>query len=433
MAGPSPPGVIPPKEGGAPGRDTVSTLLAHLSSPLDSPPVGTVVVKRGRAKPLWRGHPWVFRESVGRVSDDVDAGALVQVADEDGRVLGQGFYSPLSKIAVRLLSREPEGPEPDAAFFRGRIERAFRLRHETLGLPVVTDAYRLVHSEGDFLPGLVVDHFAGHLVVQFSTVGMHRRRDLLLDAIEEVVRPLSIFEQPDRKACELEGIEARAGLLRGTAPPEPPSVLENGVCFRIGLGDGQKTGFFADQRDNRQLLGRLVRDRTVLDLHTYTGGFGLYAAVNGAYEVLGIDSSGPALALAAENAMLNNGRQVRFERADAQEALNEMHRRGRTFDVVICDPPRLAPDRASVPKALRKYRDLHLRAMRVVKPGGLLAVSSCSGAVHEDEFERTVVEAAYDLRRDAQVLHRGGQAGDHPVLATCPEGRYLKFLLTCVT
>ncbi len=404
-----------------------------MSSPLDSPAVGTVTLKRGRAKPLWRGHPWVFRDSVERVSGEVDAGALVQVADEDGRILGRGFYSPLSMIAVRLLSREPEGPEPDAAFFRDRIGKAYRLRHETLGLPVVTDAYRLVHSEGDFLPGLVVDHFAGHLVVQFSTVGMHRRREAVLDALEEIVKPRSIFEQPDRKACELEGIDAKGGLLRGTPPPEPPSILENGVCFRIGLGDGQKTGFFADQRDNRQLVGRLVRDRSVLDLHTYTGGFGLYAAANGAEEVLGIDSSGPALALAAENAMLNNGRQVRFERADVQDALNELHRRGRAFDVAICDPPRFAPDRASVARALRKYRDLHLRAMRVVKPGGFLAVSSCSGAVREDEFERTLKEAAYDLKREVQVLYRGGQAADHPVLATCPEGRYLKFLLACVT
>jgi 23S rRNA (cytosine1962-C5)-methyltransferase len=403
-----------------------------VSSPLDFWALGTVVVKRGRAKPLWRGHPWVFRDSVERVSGDLDAGALVHVADEEGRVLGRGFWSPQSKIAVRLLCRDPEGPEPDTAFFRERIERAYRLRHETLGLPVVTDAYRLVHSEGDYLPGLVVDHFAGHLVVQFSTVGMDRRRDLVLDALEEVTSPLSIFEQPDRKACALEGIEPKGGLLRGTAPPEPPSILENGVCFRIGLGDGQKTGFFADQRDNRELLGSLVRDRTVLDVHTYTGGFGLYAAVNGAYEVLGIDSSGPALALAAENAMLNNGRQVRFERADAQEALNAIHHRGQSFDVVVCDPPRYAPDRASVPQALRKYRDLHLRAMRVVRPGGLLAVSSCSGAVREDEFERTLQEAAYDLKREAQILHRGSQAADHPVLATCPEGRYLKFVLACV-
>ena len=375
----------------------------------------------------------MFRDSIERVSGEVDAGAMVQVADENGRILGRGFYSPQSMIAVRLLSRDPEGPDADAAFFRDRIAGAVRLRHETLGLPVVTDAYRLVHSEGDHLPGLVVDHFAGHLVVQFSTVGMHRRREQVLDALEEAIRPKSIYEQPDRKACEIEGIDAKDGLLRGTPPPEPPSILENGVCFRIGLGEGQKTGFFADQRDNRQLVGKLVRDRSVLDLHTYTGGFGLYAAANGAEEVLGIDSSGPALALAAENAMLNNGRQVRFERADAQEALNEMHRKGRLFDVVISDPPRLAPDRASVPRALRKYRDLHLRAMRVVKPGGLLAVSSCSGAVREDQFEETLQEAAYDVHRHVQVLYRGGQACDHPVLATCPEGRYLKFLLACVT
>jgi 23S rRNA (cytosine1962-C5)-methyltransferase len=394
--------------------------------------VGRIVVKRGRAKPLWRGHPWVFSDSIERVSGEVDNGALVQVVDEDGRVLGRGFYSPGSRIAVRILSREADGPEPDAHFFRERVARAHKLRTETLGLPIFCDAYRLIHSEGDFLPGVVVDHFAGHLVVQLSTAGMYRRREMLFDALEEVVRPLSIHEQPDRKVSEIESIPAEAGVRRGTPPAEPPSILENGVCFRIGLGEGQKTGFFTDQRDNRQLVGRLARDRSVLDLHTYTGGFGLYAAANGAYEVIGIDSSGPALALAAENAMLNNGRQVRFERGDAHEVLNEMHRRGRTFDLVISDPPRLAPDRASVPRALRKYRDLHLRAMRVVKPGGLFAASCCSGAVAEGEFERTLREAAYDLGRDVQVLHRGGQAPDHPVLATCPEGRYLKFILACV-
>jgi len=402
-----------------------------MSKPVDSGAVGTVVVKQGKAKPLWRGHPWVFRDSIARVAGDPAPGDMVSVEDEGGRFIGGGFFSPDSALAVRIFTRE-EGEEAGAELFRARIRAALHLRDETLGLPVSTDAYRLVFSEGDRLPGLVVDHFAGHLVVQFSTIGMHRRRELILDALEEVVAPRTIHEQPDRKACELEGIDAEPRLLRGEPPEEPPSILENGVCFRIGLGGGQKTGFFTDQRDNRQLLGRFVRDRTVLDLHTYTGGFALYAAMNGAYEVLGIDSSGPALALAAENAMLNNGRQLRFERADATDALNRMHREGRSFDVVICDPPRLAQDRQGVARALRKYRDLHLRALRVVKAGGLLAVCSCSGAVGEAEFERTLREAAHDVKRDLQVLYRGGQAPDHPVAGTCPEGRYLKFLLACV-
>lgn len=394
--------------------------------------MGQVVVRKGRAKPLWRGHPWVFRDSIARIEGGPEAGELVTVADEGGRPIGCGFLSPESAIAVRILSPEPS-VEIGPAFFRDRIEAALRLRRETLQLPVVTDAYRVVHSEGDFLPGLVVDHFAGHLVVQLSTVGMHVRRDLVLDALEEVLSPASIHERHDRRVSRLEGIETGDRLLRGHAPEEPPSVAENGVSFRVGLALGQKTGFFADQRDNRRLLGSLARDRTVLDLYTYTGGFGLYAAVNGAESVLGIDSSGPALALAVENAMLNHGRQVRFERADARNALNEMHAQGRTFDVVCCDPPRFASERAHVDRALRGYRDLHLRALRVVRPGGLLAVSSCSGGVGGEEFERTLREAAWDVGRSVQVLHRGGQAADHPVLATCPEGRYLRFVLACVT
>ncbi|MDH3591843.1 MAG: class I SAM-dependent rRNA methyltransferase, partial [Planctomycetota bacterium] len=310
-----------------------------------------VVVKRGRAKPLWRRHPWVFRDSIAKIDGEPQPGDLVCVQDASGRPIGWGFYSPDSKISVRILEREDPTRVEDGLFVE-RLAKAVALRTETLALPIVTDAYRVVHAEGDGLPGLVVDSFAGHLVAQFSTAGMARRKDQLLDALEEVLSPKTIHESVDRRACDEEGLRPKPGLRRGTLPPSPPSVLEHGVCFRVGLGAGQKTGFFADQRDNRQLIGRLVRDREVLDLHTYTGGFGLHAAVNGADQVLGIDSSGPALALAVENAMLNHGRQVRYERADARKALDDLHRRGRTFDVVISDPPRLAPTRGAVPKAL---------------------------------------------------------------------------------
>jgi len=332
---------------------------------------------------------------------------------------------------ARVLSRD-EHVEPTKAFFVDRIARAAKLRTETLGLPVVTDGYRLVHSEGDLLPGLVVDRYAGCLVAQFSTAGIHRHRETILDALEEVLAPKAIFERPDESAAALEGLPREGGLLRGTQPDGPPSILENGVCFRIGLGRGQKTGFYADQRDNRHFIGGLARDRTVLDLHTYTGGFALYAAANGAREVTGIDSSGPALALAVENAMLNNGRQVRFERGDSRDACDGLHAAGRTFDIVVSDPPKFARGRPGVPKALRGYRDLHLRAMRAVASGGLFAASSCSGAVAEEEFEETIRSAAYDLGRAVQILHRGGQSADHPVLASCPEGRYLKFVVACV-
>lgn len=394
-------------------------------------PVACIVVRRGHAKPLWKGHPWVFRESVARLEGEPEAGELVSIRDETSRVIGCGFYSPRSLICARVLSYE-ETIVPDRAFFAERLGRALRLRVETLNLPVSTDGYRLVHSEGDLLPGLVVDQYAGHLVVQFSTAGMHRHREMILDALQEVVRPKAIYERPDETAAELEGLPREGGILRGVEPPGPPSILENGVCFRIGLGRGQKTGFYADQRDNREFLGRFVRDRTVLDLHTYTGGFALYAAANGAREVMGVDSSGPALALAVENAMLNNGRQVRFERGDSRTVCDNLHAAGRSFDVVISDPPKFARNRSGVDKALRAYRDLHLRALRVVAPGGLFAASSCSGAVGEEEFLDTIRSAAHDLGRHVQVLHRGGQAPDHPVLATCPEGRYLKFVVTCV-
>ncbi|MHC4848264.1 MAG: class I SAM-dependent rRNA methyltransferase [Planctomycetota bacterium] len=393
--------------------------------------MGELHIRKGRAKPLWRGHPWVFADSVASVEGSPAAGDLVTVRAPDGRAIGCGFYSPDSAIVARILSGE-ERIETGTEFFAERLAAARDLRDQVLGLPVVTDGYRLVHSEGDLLPGLVVDQFAGHLAVQFSTVGMHRRREQILDALEEVMSPLSIHETPDAKANAHEGIETRAGLLRGEAPSEAITITENGIHFLLGVGGGQKTGFYADQRENRKHVARLFRDRRVLDLYCYTGGFGLYAAVNGAEEVLGVDSSGPALELAVENAALNNGRQMQFERADVREVLDRLHREKRRFDFVVCDPPRFARDRSHVDKALRAYRDVHLRAMRVVEPGGLLCVASCSGVVGDDAFEQTVREAAYDLRRTVRILHRGGQSSDHPVLATCPEGRYLKFLLLAV-
>ena len=393
--------------------------------------MGQIWIRPGRVKPLWRGHPWVFADSVERIEGDPEGGSAVTVRAPDGRFIGKGFYSPGSAIVARILSRE-EACEFDHAFFVGRLRRAANLRENVLELPVVTDGFRLVHSEGDLLPGLVVDSFAGHLVVQFSTLGMHKARETILDTLEEVCRPASIHEAPDRKMCEREGIETRAGLLRGEAPDDAISISENGIQFRVAIGAGQKTGFYTDQRDNRRHVARLFRDRSVLDLFCYTGGFGLYAAVNGAEDVVGIDSSGRALSLAAENAMLNNCRHVRFERGDAKEALDRFHRAGRKFDFVVCDPPRYARERSQVKKALRAYRDLHLRAMRVVTEGGLLAVASCSGVVDEPDFEQTLREAAYDLNKDVRILHRGGQAADHPVLTACPEGRYLKFLLMAV-
>jgi 23S rRNA (cytosine1962-C5)-methyltransferase len=393
--------------------------------------VGSVTVKRGRAKPLWRGHPWVFADSVAKSEGDPRPGDLVTVRDERSKAVGCGFFSPSSRIAVRILSRE-EHIETDAEFFHERIESALRLRIESLDLPSVTDAYRLVHSEGDFLPGLIVDRFADRLVVQFSTAGMDLRREKILDALEKLLAPVAIYERPDRRACAAEGLAQEPGLLRGSASGPPPVVTEYGILFRVRLQGGQKTGFYADQRENRRRVAALARGKTVLDLYCYTGGFGLHAAANDAATVIGIDSSGPALALAAENAMLNGSGQLRLERADARAFLNEAHRAGRRFGLVVCDPPKLARDRKGVARALKGYRDLHLRAMRVVDAGGLLAVSSCSGAVDESQFENTLREAAYDLGREVQILHRAGQAPDHPVLSTCPEGRYLKFLVARV-
>jgi len=298
-----------------------------------------------------------------------------------------------------------------------------------LGLPgEASDAFRIVHAEADGLPGLVADCYAGTVVLQASAAWIERRKEALLKALDAALAPRAILQADDPEFRAREGLEPCQGWLRGAPPPDGRVVIrEHGASFEVVLGASQKTGFYLDQRENRRLAASLARGRYVLDGFTYTGAFAVACARAGAEHVLGVDSSGPALEVARSNAARNAvGERVEFIEADAYRLLGEARRQGRTFGLVILDPPKYAASRATVPQALQKLKELVALGIRVTSPGGILVACSCSGLVDSGAFDTVLREAAMETRRTLRVFHRGGQAPDHPYSIACPESRYLQ-------
>lgn len=386
-----------------------------------------VFLKPRKAKPFWYGEPWVFDGSIDRVKGRVAGGDVVEVVDDEGRRIGSGFYNGASVIRVRLAAWGDDAL--DAGLVRQRILDAVRLRRETLRLDERTDAYRLVHAEGDGLPGLVIDRLADVCVLQIDVLGMRRFRDVVLETIGAIMAPAAVVERVSRTARRHEGIgdEAEEGLVSGTIP-DGLTVTEDGVRHRVDPLGGQKTGFYADQRDNRMLLRGLARDREVLDCFTYAGAFAnALLARGGAASAVAVDSSRPALECAAVNAGLNGVTdRVEWIHGNVLRVLDHMRQEGRTFDLVILDPPKLAPTRRDLRKALKLYDEINRKGLRVTAPGGLLATASCSQAVSRDELMRIASRAAFEERRSLRLVAEGGQAGDHPVRLPHVESGYLK-------
>lgn len=355
-------------------------------------------------------------------------GDAVEVVDPHGQLLGRGLYSPGSAIAVRLYTRQRDA-HIDTKLFEERIAAAIA-RRRALELPSAeTTAYRVIHAEGDDLPGLVVDRYGELVVVQLGTVGIKRRQDAILDALESELRPAAILDRTSERAAKLEGFEPGRGVVRGSAGPSELSFVERGVRFRIPFELGQKTGFYLDQRPLRGRVHDLAKGRRVLDAFTYVGAIAMNAARGGASEVLAIDASALALEVAAECVRDNDlGGRVRFERADAQEALSQAGRRG-GYDLVICDPPKLAPTRAAKKRALSAMRRLAALGARATRPGGLFVLCSCSAAIGVDELTRAVALGGRDVGLRPVVLERWFQGADHPVPAAFPEGLYLSSLV----
>ena len=385
-----------------------------------------VRLRTGHVQPVWAGHPWVFAQAIDRVDGAPSPGDTVSVVDARGQVLGRGYWSPDSAIPVRILSRDPE-EQLESAFLGRRLAEAAQWRKEWLGLPGTdTNGYRLVHAEGDRLAGLIVDVFGDVAAVQVLTLGMKRREADVFAEVARVTGAKTILEVASERTQRLEGFEAKTQVVRG---PELSGLRfrERGFEFDFPMSVSQKTGFYFDQRENRARLETLVRGKRVLDAFSYVGTFALAAARGGAAKVTAIDASASAIAAGAMIAQhAGFADKIDFVRADVKRALPEMVQRSEKFDVVIVDPPKLAPTARHLEQGRKAYRRLNSTAIKLLEPGGLLVSCSCSAAMRPGEFLRIVGMAARDAGRDVTLVHLGEQGPDHPVPASFPEGRYLK-------
>ncbi|MGZ8197319.1 MAG: class I SAM-dependent rRNA methyltransferase [Burkholderiales bacterium] len=385
-----------------------------------------LVLNPGRQKSLKRRHPWVFSGAVAKVEGAPEAGETVEVRTHDGEVLALAAYSPHSQIRARVWCWSP--CDIDALFFTRRIEDAADAR-AALGIGKTSDALRLVHGEADGLPGVIADRYGETVVVQLLSAGADRWRDAIADALCGLPGVERVWERSDADARELEGLKPRTGLLRGKPLPGTPVIHEHGLRFRAEIDAGHKTGFYLDQRDNRLLLRELISGADVLDCFSYTGGFAINALRGGAKSVMAVDSSGLALDMGRANAALNGLTGAEWLEGDVFQTLRKLRDQGRTFDMIVLDPPKFAPTAAHAERASRAYKDINLLAFKMLRPGGHLMTYSCSGGVSPDLFQKIVAGAALDAGVDARIEKWLHAAADHPVALNFPESEYLKGLL----
>ena len=408
---------------------TPQALPAPAASGL---PVATVILKPKRARPFFGRHPWVLDAAVARVEGSPADGDVVDLATHDGKFIARGLWNSASRLRVRLYTFAAEVTLDDA-LWRARLESAVALRR-SLGLDARDGAARLVNSEGDDLSGLIVDRYGDYLAVQVTALAMARRLDTLSAALTDLVAPRGILLRgADRGLAKLEGLQLPDRLLCGTAPEGPIFVREHGLTFGVDLTEGQKTGYYLDQRDNRQAAARYARGRRVLDMFCYSGGFAVACAVTGAARsVLAVDGSSRATALAKANAELNGAANVAVETADAFEKLDALRAAGERFGMVILDPPKFARSRATAEDALRAYHRINRVGVDLLEPGGILVTCSCSGSVSRDAFLEMLGGVAQRSGRPLQFLECRGAGPDHPVSASCLEGEYLKCVIARV-
>jgi 23S rRNA (cytosine1962-C5)-methyltransferase len=389
----------------------------------------TIKLKPGREKALLRRHPWVFSGSVARRIGSPEVGDTVQVVSSTDEFLAWGAYSPHSQIRVRVWSWDQD-QQIDPSFFRRRLERSISAR-ETLVPPETTDAVRLVHGESDGLPGLIVDRYAGTLVMQSLSSGIEKWRQTIADLLLELTQADSLYERSDVDVRQLEGLPPRTCTLRGADPPERLKIRENGLLYWVGVRSGHKTGFYLDQRQNRLRLRQFAARREVLDCFSYSGAFSANALAAGARSTLLVDSSQEALDLAKENLLLNRlpVERAQFLPGDVFQVLRKFRDQGRSFDLIVLDPPKFAQTASQAQRAARGYKDINLLALKLLRPEGLLFTFSCSGGVSDDLFQKIVAGAALDAGVQAQIVARMHQAPDHPIALNFPEGSYLKGLV----
>jgi 23S rRNA (cytosine1962-C5)-methyltransferase len=388
---------------------------------------GVVRLARNREASCLTGHLWIFAGEIDGVKGTPAPGDLVEVRNAAGRLCGRGFFNPHSKIRVRLLTvRDQADQEISDEFWAGRVRGAVALRDRVVA---DTTAYRLVHAEGDLLPGLIVDRYGDLLVMQTLAYGMDRRKEFLAELLMAATGANRVYLRNDSKSRTLEGLPVMHGFLRGDGSTRV-EIREGQARFLVDVERGQKTGWYCDQRENRLATAAIAHGASVLEVFCHTGAFGIHAVRQGAKSVLGLDSSAEALKAAREHADMNGiTDRCAYREADAFNELRKLDRAGERFDLVILDPPAFARSKQALPHALAGYKDVNLQALRLTRPDGFLVTCSCSQQVSESQFWQTVLEAAQDARRQIRLIEARSQAKDHPVLAAMPETQYLKCLL----
>ena len=389
----------------------------------------SIYIKQGRERSLLHHHPWVFSGSVHHIEGTPSPGETVKIHAMDGTFLAWGAYSPISQIRIRTWSYDPN-EKINAEFLSRRIRSAIDFRASLFNDPS-TDAFRLIHAESDGLPGLIVDKYANFLVIQFLSAGVEHFKKEIISALEEILYPAGIYERSDLAVRELEGLPQQVGVLSGETPPDLIQITENGLKFWVDIKGGQKTGFYLDQRVNRQQFASIIRSGTCLNCFAYTGAFTAYALKAGVTSVLSIDASADSLELAKKNIQLNDLplAACEWQVEDVFTALRGLRDTGRSFDTIILDPPKFAPTSAQVNKAARAYKDINMLAFKLLNPGGTLFTFSCSGGIDVSLFQKIVSDAALDAHVDARIISHLAQGPDHPISLNFPEGSYLKGLV----
>ena len=390
-----------------------------------------IILNRGKDKAAWQLHPWVFSGAISSVMGKPQNGDIVSVYNIEDEFIAYGMYNGNSRVAVRLLEWDPRN-EINDQWWRNRVAKAVQNR-----MPLLTEqnnTVRLIFAEADFLPGLIADKYADFISIQVHSAGIEKVKDILIDQLVQLLNPKGIYERSDLKSREYEGLPDTNGKLFGEMPPEFVDVVENGIHYQVNIAEGQKSGFYCDQRENRAITARYVKDKSVLDCFCYSGGFTLNAFREGASSVTSVDSSGLAIETLINN-VKNNGfdssKHIAVQ-SDVNKYLRELGEKGERFDVIVLDPPKYAPSRAALEKASRAYKDLNRRGLMLLNSGGLLATFSCSGAMDIDTFKQVLAWAALDAGKEIQFIYQFCQPEDHPVRASFPEGEYLKGLLVRV-
>ncbi len=389
-----------------------------------------IILKKGRDKSLLRHHPWIFSGAIKRIEGTPERGEPVEVYNATGSWLARGAYSPDSQIVVRVWTFNQD-ETVDREFFRCTIENAVKLRHSLPGFASNFTACRLIAAEADRMPGLIVDQYADYLVVRFLAAGVEKHKSVIVELLAATTGCRGIYERSDDAARIKEGLPEATGLLCGEMPPEEIIIQEYALRFKVNIQSGQKTGFYLDQRDNRDYLRRHAAGKTVLNCFAYTGGFGLAAAVGGAAKVTNVDSSSPALEMTVENMRLNGIEETCYENisADVFCLLRKFRAEKRKFDIIVLDPPKFADSKSHLAKACRGYKDIAILGFQLLNPGGQLYTFSCSGLMTPELFLKITADGALDANVEAAVIKRFSQAPDHLVSLPFPESYYLKGLL----